>query len=99
MRPDNRSRVMRRGYQNSLHRARLTVGEWLLRELQFPLPPLSADCVAIACRATDELLNGEVFYTLREAQILIERWRRHYNTVRPHSALGYRPPRQKARCR
>ena len=36
--------------------------------------------------------NGEVFYTLREAQILIERWRRHYNTVRPHSALGYRPP-------
>ena len=44
------------------------------------------------CRATDELLNGEVFYTLREAQILIERWRHHYNTVRPHSALGYRPP-------
>jgi putative transposase len=40
----------------------------------------------------DELLNGEVFYTLREAQILIERWRHHYNTVRPHSALGYRPP-------
>lgn len=34
----------------------------------------------------DELLNGEVFYTLREAQILIERWRHHYNTVRPHSA-------------
>jgi len=39
------------------------------------------------CRATDELLNGEVFYTLREAQILIERWRHHYNTVRPHSAF------------
>ncbi len=39
-----------------------------------------------------ELLDGEVFTTLREAQILIERWRRHYNTVRPHSALGYRPP-------
>ena len=44
------------------------------------------------CQATDELLNGEVFYTLREAQILIERWRHHYNTVRPHSALRYRPP-------
>ncbi len=40
----------------------------------------------------DELLNGEVFYTLTEAQILIERWRKHYNHERPHSALGYRPP-------
>ena len=37
-------------------------------------------------------LNGEIFYTLAEAQILIEAWRRHYNTVRPHSSLGYRPP-------
>ncbi len=43
-------------------------------------------------RFRDELLNGEVFYSLREAQIIIERWRRHYNTRRPHSALGYRPP-------
>ena len=40
----------------------------------------------------DELLNGEIFYTLKEAQVLIERWRIHYNTVRPHSAIGYRPP-------
>jgi hypothetical protein len=40
----------------------------------------------------DELLNGEIFYTLQEAKILIERWRTHYNQVRPHSALGYRPP-------
>lgn len=40
----------------------------------------------------DELLNGEIFYTLREAQVLIERWRREYNQVRPHSSLGYRPP-------
>jgi transposase InsO family protein len=40
----------------------------------------------------DELLKREVFYTLREAQVLIERWREHYNHVRPHSALGYRPP-------
>ncbi len=40
----------------------------------------------------DELLNGEIFYTLKEAQILIERWRIHYNTIRPHSSLGYRPP-------
>jgi putative transposase len=40
----------------------------------------------------DELLNGEIFYSLREAQVLIEMWRRHYNTIRPHSSLGYRPP-------
>lgn len=40
----------------------------------------------------DELLNVEIFNSLREAQILIENWRRHYNTIRPHSALGYRPP-------
>ena len=38
------------------------------------------------------MLNGELFYSLREAEILIEQWRIHYNTVRPHSALGYRPP-------
>ena len=41
-------------------------------------------------RLRDELLNGEIFYTLREAQIVIESWRRHYNTVRPHASLGYR---------
>ena len=40
----------------------------------------------------DELLDLEIFYTLTEAKILIERWRREYNTLRPHSALGYRPP-------
>jgi len=44
----------------------------------------------------DELLNREIFYTLREAQVLIEWWRVHYNTVRPHSALGYRPPAPEA---
>ena len=40
----------------------------------------------------DELLNGEIFYSLKEAQVVIEQWRKHYNTVRPHSSLGYRPP-------
>lgn len=40
----------------------------------------------------DELLNGEIFYSLREAEIIIESWRHHYNKVRPHSSLGYRPP-------
>ncbi|MCZ4259223.1 integrase core domain-containing protein, partial [Limimaricola sp. G21655-S1] len=49
-------------------------------------------CESFNARFRNELLDAEIFYTLREAQILIERWRRHYNTVRPHSALGYRPP-------
>jgi len=40
----------------------------------------------------DELLNREMFYTLREAQVIIERWWQEYNTVRPHSSLNYRPP-------
>ena len=44
----------------------------------------------------DELLNREIFYNLLEAQVLIEDWRRHYNTQRPHSALGYRPPAPQA---
>lgn len=43
-------------------------------------------------RFRHELLNGEIFYSLKEAQIVIEQWRHHYNTKRPHSALGYRPP-------
>jgi hypothetical protein len=43
-------------------------------------------------RLRDELLNGEIFYTLREAQIVIESWRRHYNRIRPHASLGYKPP-------
>ena len=49
-------------------------------------------CESFNARLRDELLNGEIFYSLREAQIIIEQWRRHYNTARPHSALGYRPP-------
>ena len=43
-------------------------------------------------RLRDELLNGEIFYSLKEAKVLIEAWRHHYNTLRPHSSLGYRPP-------
>jgi transposase InsO family protein len=44
----------------------------------------------------DELLNGEIFYTLKEAQVIIERWRKQYNTIRPHSSLSYRPPAPEA---
>jgi transposase InsO family protein len=45
----------------------------------------------------DELLNGEIFETLLEAKVLIERWRVEYNTIRPHSSLGYSPPAPEAR--
>jgi transposase InsO family protein len=43
-------------------------------------------------RLRDEPLNGEAFYSLREAQVVIESWRRHHNNVRPHAWLGFRPP-------
>ena len=43
-------------------------------------------------RLRDELLDGEIFYTLAEAKIVVESWRRHFNTVRPHGSLGYKPP-------
>jgi putative transposase len=49
-------------------------------------------CESFNSKLRDELLKGEIFYTLEEAQVIIESWRRHYNTVRPHSSLGYRPP-------
>jgi len=48
-------------------------------------------------KLSDELLDGEIFYTPREARVLIESWRCHYNEVRPHSSLGYRAPRAWAR--
>ena len=44
----------------------------------------------------DELLNLEIFNTLYEAQVLVERWRVDYNTTRPHSSLSYRPPAPEA---
>ena len=44
----------------------------------------------------DELLNGEIFYTLKEAEVLIEGWRTLYNPLRPHSSLGYRSPAPEA---
>jgi putative transposase len=49
-------------------------------------------CESFNAKLRDELLNGEIFYSLAEAKIVIESWRRHYNTRRPHSSLGYRPP-------
>jgi transposase InsO family protein len=53
-------------------------------------------CESFNSKLRDELLKGEIFYSLKEARIVIESWRRHYNTVRPHSSLGYRPPAPEA---
>jgi hypothetical protein len=53
-------------------------------------------CESLNSKLRDELLNVEIFTTLREAQVLIETWRRHYNAVRPHSSLGYQPPAPQA---
>ena len=47
-------------------------------------------CESFNGKLRDECLNGEIFYSLKEAQVVIEQWRVQYNTVRPHSALGYR---------
>lgn len=49
-------------------------------------------CESFNSKLRDEFLNGEIFYSLKEAQVLAERWRTYYNTERPHSSLGYRPP-------
>jgi len=72
--------------------------EWLTtlgtRNLHIePGPPReNGYCESFSGKLRDELLNGKIFCSLREAQVVIEKWRRHYNTKRPHSALGYRPP-------
>ncbi len=54
-------------------------------------------CESFNSRLRDEFLNGEIFYSMKELRVLAERWRVHYNTVRPHSSLGYRSPALAAR--
>jgi putative transposase len=53
-------------------------------------------CESFNGKLRDECLNGEIFYSLKQAQVVIEQWRVQYNTVRPHSSLGYRPPAPQA---
>jgi transposase InsO family protein len=53
-------------------------------------------CESFNGKLRDELLNRELFYSLKEVQVLVEKWRREYNTIRPHSSLGYRPPAPEA---
>ena len=49
-------------------------------------------CESFNGKLRDECLNGEIFYSLKEATVVIEQWRKHYNTIRSHSSLNYRPP-------
>ncbi len=49
-------------------------------------------CESFNSKLRDEFLDGEIFYSMRKHRVLAERWRIHYNTIRPHSSLGYRPP-------
>ncbi len=82
----------------------VAVREWLARvgvQTQFIEPGSPWEngyCESFNGRLRDELLNGEIFTTLTEARVLIERWRRHDNAERPHSSLGYRPPAPEAIC-
>ncbi len=78
------------------------VREWLDRLHIGPLfiepgsPWENGYCESFNGKLRDELLNREIFYTLEEAKVLIENWREEYNTLRPHSSLGYRAPAPQA---
>ena len=54
--------------------------------------PVACREAGISQQLRDECLNGEIFHSLKEATVVIEQWRNHYNTIRPHSSLDYRPP-------
>jgi len=69
------------------------LSEWEILSAKLYDPHLeSGEIAELQQKIFDELLNGEIFDMLLKAKILIERWRREYNQVRPHSALGYTPP-------
>ena len=76
----------------------VTVREWLARVgvqtlfIEPRSPWENGYCESFNGKLRDELLNREIFYSLKEVQILTKRWRREYNTLRPHSSLGYQPP-------
>ena len=56
-------------------------------------PPATRQFATASGKLRDELLNGEILTTLQEAEVVVEQWRRHYNTKRPQSSLERRPPR------
>ncbi len=64
-------------------------GGWFISQVRLAAGSASDEAVVLGS-------NGEVFYTLKEAKVLVEKWRMHYNTARPHSSLGYLPPAPEA---
>lgn len=68
------------------------IPEYLRSDIEPGSPWENGYCESFNGKLRDECLNGEIFYSLREAQIVIEKWQVEYNAQRPHSALGYRPP-------
>ena len=76
----------------------MTVPEWMavvgtkVTYIERGSPWVNGYIESFNARLRDELPHGEVFYSLREAQIVVESWRRHYNTIRPHASLDYKPP-------
>ena len=80
-------------------RKRLAAEQIVTKLRQIELLQAQGKTIAVACKEArtteqlrDECLNGELFYSLKEAQVVIEKWRIHYNIKRPHSSFGYRPP-------
>src|SRR3954453_18670722 len=63
-----------------------------IRSTSSPVRPGRTATAKASTPNSDEFLNGEIFYSLKEVKVLTERWRVYYNTERPHSSLGYRPP-------
>ena len=81
-------------------RKRLAAEQIVTNLCQIEVLQAQGKTIAVACKEAGtteqklrhECLNGEIFYSLKEAQVVIEKWRIHYNTKRPHSSLDYRPP-------
>ena len=84
---------LRSGGQDRLHRAGQPLG-WMRigKAVRGTVFPTTGVCESFNSKLRDALLNGELFYSLAEARIVIESWRQHYNTQRPPSSLGYKPP-------
>jgi transposase InsO family protein len=79
---------------------RSTLREWLdrigVKTLYIEPGSPWENCESLNSKLRDELLNRASFTALHEAEVLIENWRRHYNALRPHSSLNYRPPAPEA---
>lgn len=59
-------------------------------------PSENGYCESFNSKMCDEFLNGEIFYSIKKLRVLAEHWRKHYNTIRLHSSLGYKPPAPEA---